>query len=153
MPVAGCSNDEEKKYDVAIRVACSDGTVYEFPVGKEEKHITIPYDGTKRTFKVKEYRLEGYSDHWLDIVGPNDYKFDITYLQYIGGENYAVLDSINGISEKGSYIIQIIQCLLYRRRKYILRRLLFAICILRRQSRHKAANFGILFLYLKKMGE
>lgn len=108
MPVAGCSNDEEKKYDVAIRIACSDGTVYEFPVGKEEKRDVIFYDGVKRTFKVTEYRLEGYSDHWLDIVGPNDYKFDITYLQYIGGENYAVLDSINGISEKGSYIIQII---------------------------------------------
>ena len=32
--------DEETKYDVAIRVGCSDGNVYEFPVGKDEKHIT-----------------------------------------------------------------------------------------------------------------
>lgn len=107
MPVAGCSNDEEKKYDVAIRVACSDGTVYEFPVGKEEKHITVPYDGTKRTFKVKEYRLEGYSDHWLDIVGPNDYKFTLKLYQIIEESDYKDIQVVDYIIEPGDYYVAI----------------------------------------------
>ena len=32
--ICGCSDDKEKKYDVAIRVGCSDGNIYEFPVGE-----------------------------------------------------------------------------------------------------------------------
>ena len=40
----GSEETEETKYDVAIRVKCSDGEIYEFPVGEDEKHITIPYD-------------------------------------------------------------------------------------------------------------
>lgn len=47
--LAGCA-EEETKYDVAIRVACSDGTTYDFPVGTDERHITIPYDGTEPHF-------------------------------------------------------------------------------------------------------
>ena len=45
MGLAACGekNDKPEKYDVAIRVGCSDGTVYEFPVGKDELHIEIPY--------------------------------------------------------------------------------------------------------------
>ena len=35
----GCDDpgdDEDKKYDVAIRIGCSDGNIYEFPVGEDE---------------------------------------------------------------------------------------------------------------------
>lgn len=105
---AACGEkNEEVKYDVAIRVACSDGEIYEFPVGTDEKHDELVYDDVERTYKVVQYRLKGYSDLWLDIVSPTDGKFDITYLQYIGGDNYKELDSINGINEKGNYLIQI----------------------------------------------
>ena len=105
MPVAGCSNDEEKKYDVAIRVACSNVNIYEFPVGEDEKHITIPYDGTKRTFKVKEYRLEGcYSDRWVDILQQTDARFDMNCLQIVEGHVNQELDSI---VEPGNYCIRI----------------------------------------------
>lgn len=90
-----CSGEPKTKYDVAIRVACSDGTVYEFPVVTDEKHDELVYDDVERTYKVVQYRLKGYSDLWLDIISPTDGKFDITYLQYIGGDNYKELDSIN----------------------------------------------------------
>lgn len=38
----GCNGaEEDKKYEVAIRVGCSDGEVYEFAVGEYEKRIII----------------------------------------------------------------------------------------------------------------
>lgn len=56
----GCSDSESKKdekYDVAIRIGCSDGNIYEFPIGTDEVHIEIPYDGTERTYWVDSYHL------------------------------------------------------------------------------------------------
>ena len=47
----------DKKYDVEIRVGCSDGNIYEFPKGTDELHIQIPYDGTERTYWVDSYHL------------------------------------------------------------------------------------------------
>lgn len=47
----------EKLYDVEIRVGCSDGKIYEFPIGTDELHVTIPYDGIERTYWVDSYHL------------------------------------------------------------------------------------------------
>ena len=76
----GCNGaEEDKKYDVAIRVGCSDGEVYEFPVGTDELHIEITYDGTERTYWVDKYNLPDhprYSDVWFDPTGEGANVFD-----------------------------------------------------------------------------
>ena len=35
--VTACADEKDKKYDVAMRIKCTDGNVYEFPVGEDEK--------------------------------------------------------------------------------------------------------------------
>lgn len=73
--------NEETKYDVAIRVGCSDGNVYEFPVGEDEKHITIPYDGEERTYYVDSYNLPDHprwSDDWFSPSGEGANVFSST---------------------------------------------------------------------------
>lgn len=77
--ICGCADDKDKKYDVAIRVGCSDGNVYEFPVGEDEKHITIPYDGIERTYWVDSYNLPDhprYGDDWFSPSGEGANVFD-----------------------------------------------------------------------------
>lgn len=81
MPLSSCEeqDEEQRKYDVAIRVACNDGEIYEFPVGEDEKHVTIPYDGTERTYWVDSYNLPDhprYGDEWLSPSGEGSNVFD-----------------------------------------------------------------------------
>ena len=104
--LSACSeqHEEQTKYDVAIRVACSDGEIYEFPVGTDEKHDEIAYDGIKRTYKVVQYRLKGYADTWLDIISPTDGKFTLKIYQ-ITEEGYQLADNTFHI---GNYCIDII---------------------------------------------
>lgn len=103
----GCNSTEgdDKKYDVAIRVGCSDGEVYEFPVGEKEKSIEIPYDGISRTFNVTKYWLKGYDyDGWLDIVSPMDNKF-LTRCYEMGEGNKD--EQLYSIVEPGNYRVDI----------------------------------------------
>lgn len=102
----GCNGaEEDKKYDVAIRVGCSDGEVYEFPVGEYEKRIEIPYDGIARTFSVTKYWLKGYDyDGWIDIVSPMDNKFLTRCYELVEGNSYEQLYSI---VEPGNYRVNI----------------------------------------------
>ena len=52
--VSSCAEDDtEKTYDVAIRVSCTDGKTYEFPVGTNELSYEIPYTGKGRDFTVE----------------------------------------------------------------------------------------------------
>ena len=77
--LAGCKGDG--KYDVAIRIGCSDGNVYEFSVDENEKHITIAYDGTKRTYWVDSYNLPDHprwSNKWISPSGVGDNVFDVS---------------------------------------------------------------------------
>lgn len=105
--LAGCA-EEETKYDVAIRVACSDGTTYDFPVGTDERHITIPYDGTERTFWVDKFNLPDHprwSDEWISPSGEgaNVFGKTMTYCAP-GGLN----QSYSGpVKEIGEYCISI----------------------------------------------
>ena len=99
---------EETKYNVAIRVGCSDGTYVTFPVGTDEKHITIPYDGIERTYWVKSYNLPDhprYGGDWFSPSGEgaNVFGKTMTYCAP-GGLN----QSYKGpIKEKGEYCIVI----------------------------------------------
>lgn len=80
LALAACE-EKESKYDVAIRVACSDGNIYEFPVGEDEKHVTIPYDGIERTYWVDSYNLPDHprwSDDWFSPSGEGANVFGIS---------------------------------------------------------------------------
>lgn len=102
----GCDyKNENKTYDVAIRVKCSDGEIYEFSFGEREKHIEIPYDGVSRTFEVSKYWLKGYEyDGWLDIISVKDDKFIINCYKVVEGNRHEELFSIN---ERGNYKVDI----------------------------------------------
>ena len=100
MGLAACGGKDDKpeKYDVAIRVGCSDGTVYEFPVGKDELHIEIPYDGVERKFGVRAYNLPDHprwSDEWFSPKGEGAQVFGVR-LVYTNqsGVNETVLSAV-----------------------------------------------------------
>lgn len=103
----GCNGnsteEEDKKYDVAIRVGCSDGNIYEFPIGTDELRIEIPYDGTERTYWVDSYNLPGhprYSDVWFDPTGEGANVFGLSIAKEGAGE-------VKSICEQGTYCINI----------------------------------------------
>ena len=103
----GCSTveeepEEDQTYDVAIRIGCSDGMIYEFPVGEDEKHVTIPYDGMERTFWVESYNLPDhprYGDDWFAPSGEDANVFSLS----IAGDT----GEVESICDKGNYCINI----------------------------------------------
>lgn len=104
--LAGCA-EEETKYDVAIRIACSDGTTYDFPVGTDERHITIPYDGTERTFWVDKFNLPDHprwSDDWISPSGEGANVFHISILY---GTEESWLYEVDEMYERGRYSVAI----------------------------------------------
>lgn len=105
MALSSCEeqDEEQRKYDVAIRVACSDGEIYEFPVGEDEKHLTIPYDGTERTYWVDSYNLPDhprYSDEWLSPSGEGANVFELS----IAMEN---MGEVKSIRNQGLYCVNV----------------------------------------------
>ncbi len=105
MPLSSCEeqDEEQRKYDVAIRVACSDGEIYEFPVGEDEKHLTIPYDGTERTYWVDSYNLPDhprYSDEWLSPSGEGANVFELSIAMESMGE-------VKSIHNQGLYCVNV----------------------------------------------
>lgn len=58
---SGCkAEDEDKKYDVTIKIASDDGGEWIFTPDIQEMHTTREYDGQEHRFYVKEYQL---ADH------------------------------------------------------------------------------------------
>ena len=104
----GSEETEETKYDVAIRVKCSDGEIYEFTYGEDEKHITIPYDGKERSYWVDSYNLPDhprYGDEWFSPSGEGANVFGKTMTYCKPGELNA---SYSGaVKEVGEYCISI----------------------------------------------
>lgn len=105
---AGGEEEGEQKYDVAIRVNCSDGSIYEFPVGEDEKHITIPYDGMERTYWVDSYNLPDhprYGNDWFSPSGEGANVFGkaMTYCPP-GGLNQAYTGPVK---ETGEYCVTV----------------------------------------------
>ena len=103
--LSACSeqHEEQTKYDVAIRVACSDGEVYTFPVGEDEKHITIPYDGTERTYWVDSYNLPDhprYGNDWFSPSGEGANVFDTSIAMEGTGE-------VASVCNKGIYCVNV----------------------------------------------
>ena len=93
----------QTKYDVAIRVACSDGSIYTFPVGEDEKHVTIPYDGIERTYWVDSYNLPDHprwSDKWFSPSGEGANVFDTSIAMEGTGE-------VASVCNKGIYCVNV----------------------------------------------
>ena len=99
----GEQTEGETKYDVAICVACSDGSTYTFPVGEDEKHVTIPYDGIERTYWVDSYNLPDHprwSDKWFSPSGEGANVFESS-LGYVDQMYYE--DPPENVCEVGEY--------------------------------------------------
>lgn len=100
--------EEETKYDVAIRIGCSDGNIYEFPVGNEELHIEIPYDGIERRYGVKAYNLPDHprwSKEWLSPSGEGANVFSLGDYLYGDGERWTT--TVKRVLEQGCYCITV----------------------------------------------
>lgn len=104
---AACGGNEEPgetKYDVAIRVECSDGNMYEFPVGTDELHIEIPYTGMERTYWVDSYNLPEHprwGNEWFSPSGEGANVFIINrlYTDEAGNQSHPEV-----VFERGSYV-------------------------------------------------
>ena len=78
----------------------SDGNIYEFSVGENEKHVTIPYDGMERTYWVDSYNLPDhprYGDDWFSPSGEGANVFEMSIVGDTGEVEY--------IRDKGSYCV------------------------------------------------
>ena len=104
---SSCAEDDtEKTYDVAIRVSCTDGKTYEFPVGTNELSYEIPYTGKGRDFTVEEYQYDGrpgFEDLWIT---PNMYRFDFEVDLSFYDEDKGYVDMEEAV-ERGEYILQV----------------------------------------------
>ena len=104
---SSCAEDDtEKTYDVAIRVGCTDGKTYEFPVGTNELSYEIPYTGKGRDFTVEEYQYNGrpgFEDLWIT---PNMYRGDFSIDIFFFDEEKGYLDVEEAV-ERGKYVLQV----------------------------------------------
>lgn len=110
--LAACGEEEDTKYDVAIRVGCSDGEIYEFPVGEDKKHIEIAYDGTERTYWVESYNLPDHpewSNIWFEpsFTGRNTFEVGILYGNEQSIANDSWLYVVDNVCERGTYSVSI----------------------------------------------
>lgn len=99
----GAEKEEETLYDVAIRVGCSDGRIYEFSVTETERHVWIPYDGRERFYWVDSYNLPDhprYGDTWFSPSGEGANVFGLNIAKEGTGE-------VEIICDRGSYCIVI----------------------------------------------
>ena len=99
----GAEKEEETLYDVAIRVGCSDGRIYEFSVTETERHVWIPYDGRERFYWVDSYNLPDhprYGDTWFSPSGEGANVFGFS----IAKEN---VGGVKSICDRGLYCINI----------------------------------------------
>ena len=109
---SSCAEDDtEKTYDVAIRVSCTDGKIYEFPVDTNELSYEIPYTGKGRDFTVEEYQYDGRPGFEGLWITPNMYRgdFSVDILFYVEDEGYLNIDLL-GIKEpieRGKYILKV----------------------------------------------
>lgn len=102
-------DEKDKKYDVAIKVKCSDGKEWIFQPGTDEIHYEYDYDGIERTFWVSKYNLVNHpqwGDKWFD-PDYNQHRVFHTEVVYcpVGGKN---MSSDGKVKERGVYTFSII---------------------------------------------
>ncbi len=101
----GCA-EEDKKYDVAIKVANNYGQEWVFTPDIDELYYEFEYTGDEMTFGVDEYYVYGdphLGDRWLDCAGVAiNYCFGNYWYKSPEGE----YSDTRIIMEKGEYSIQ-----------------------------------------------
>lgn len=101
----GCA-EEDKKYDVAIKVANNYGQEWVFTPDIDELYYEFEYTGDEMTFGVDEYYVYGdphLGDRWLDCAGVAiNYFFGNYWYKSPEGE----YSDTKIIMEKGEYSIQ-----------------------------------------------
>ena len=100
----GCA-EEDKKYDVAIKVANNYGQEWVFTPDIDELYYEFEYTGEEMTFGVDAYYVYGApqaGDRWLDCAGASVNWFKATYwYKNLEGET----SSPRIIKDKGEYSI------------------------------------------------
>ena len=90
---SGCkAEDEDKKYDVTIKIASDDGGEWIFTPDIQEMHTTREYDGQEHRFYVKEYQLADHprwGDEWFAPAsgGANVFSCNILYTNLEGKQS------------------------------------------------------------------
>ncbi len=100
-------DDKDKKYDVAIKVKCSDGKEWIFQPGTDELYYEYDYDGIERTFWVSKYNLVNHpqwGDKWFDLNGSGAN----TFTSSLGKVNQMYYEEDpKSVCEKGKYYYSI----------------------------------------------
>lgn len=102
---SGCkAEDEDKKYDVTIKIASDDGDEWIFTPDVQEMYTTKNYDGQEHRFYVKEYQLADHprwGDEWFAPVdeGANIFSADFLYTDLEGTQSV-----LRRLKERGEYI-------------------------------------------------
>ena len=104
----GKQQDKETKYNVAIRVGCSDGTYVTFPVGTDEEHITLQYDGIERTYWVVSYNLPDHPRYGDDWFKPSSEGANVLELSILYGNEENWLYEVDSVYKQGRYSIAIL---------------------------------------------
>ena len=106
----GCDNnsDENRKYDIRIRLRSNLGDVVTFELGEDKKTYEFEYTGEEMDFWVDSYNLP---DHprwrykWFDAPGTGPNTFNMSMLYCAPGDKNR---SFHGaIKERGVYHITI----------------------------------------------
>lgn len=102
---SGCkAEDEDKKYDVTIKIASDDGDEWIFTPDIQEMHTTREYDGQEHRFYVKEYQLADHprwSDEWFAPAsgGANIFQADFLYTDLEGKQS-----TLRRLKDRGKYV-------------------------------------------------
>lgn len=104
----GCAEaaEEDKKYDVAIKVANNYGQEWIFTPDIDELHYEFEYTGEEMTFGVESYNLPDHpewGDQWIRASGEGANVFDLRLA-------YADLEGNTGVDfvlEKGLYCLSV----------------------------------------------
>ncbi len=102
---SGCkAEDEDKKYDVTIKIASDDGGEWIFTPDIQEMHTTREYDGQEHRFYVKEYQLADHprwGDKWFAPVdeGANIFSADFLYTDLEGKQS-----TLRRLKDRGKYV-------------------------------------------------
>ncbi len=106
----GCDNnsDENRKYDIRIRLRSNLGDVVTFEPDEDDKTYEFEYTGEEMKFWVDSYNLPdhpGWRYKWFAAPrsGPN--TFHMSMLYRVPGGDYSV--SEDPLKERGEYIIRI----------------------------------------------
>ncbi len=97
-------DDKDKKYDVTIKVKCSDGKEWIFPPDVKEIHYEYDYDGVERTVWLAACKLLDHpqiGNEWFNppTEGANAFQRNTCFCPE-GGSNH---DYRGTIKEKGVY--------------------------------------------------